>query len=120
MPYIHEFGIIACIEKDKEYAAYEPEKYNCIGVDGDLFDELLSNDFGKKIHRLETFAHNTNRSFKSLAYWGITLIPPSSHIQFLNMVSEANVEYQSAELEELIKKIAEAIKQDKWMIHYGV
>lgn len=48
MPYIHEFGIIACIEKDKEYAAYEPEKYNCIGVDGDLFDELLSKDFGKK------------------------------------------------------------------------
>ena len=47
MPYIHEFGIIACIEKDKEYAAYEPEKYNCIGVDGDLFDELLSKDFGK-------------------------------------------------------------------------
>lgn len=36
------------------------------------------------------------------------------------MVSEANVEYQSAELEELIKKIAETIKQDKWMIHYGV
>lgn len=36
------------------------------------------------------------------------------------MVSEANVEYQSAELEELIKKIAEAIKQDKWMIHYSV
>ncbi|AUS86952.1 hypothetical protein LBYS11_11680 [Lysinibacillus sp. YS11] len=120
MPYIHEFGIIACIEKDKEYAAYEPEKYNCIGVDGDLFDELLSKDFGKKIHHLETFAHNTNRPFKSLVYWGITLIPPSSHKQFFNMVSEANVEYQSAELEELIKKIAEAIKQDKWMIHYGV
>jgi len=36
------------------------------------------------------------------------------------MVSEANAEYQSAELDELIKKIAELIKQNKWMIHYGV
>ncbi|WP_342440582.1 hypothetical protein MHB65_12815 [Lysinibacillus sp. FSL K6-0075] len=41
-------------------------------------------------------------------------------LEILNMVSEANAEYQSAELEELIKKIAEAIKQNKWMIHYGV
>ncbi|WP_243456200.1 hypothetical protein [Lysinibacillus fusiformis] len=48
------------------------------------------------------------------------MIPPSSYIQFLNMVSEGNAEYQSAELEGLIKKIAEAIKQNKWMIHYGV
>ncbi|WP_393950569.1 hypothetical protein [Lysinibacillus sp. PWR01] len=30
--------------KSKEYAAYAPEIYNGIDVDGDLFDELLSKD----------------------------------------------------------------------------
>ncbi|MFJ8103909.1 hypothetical protein [Lysinibacillus sp. NPDC096212] len=120
MAYIHEFGIVECIEKNKEYVSYEPEKYHCIGVDGDLFDELMSKDFGEKMNHLETFAHNINRTYKSLAYFGITLIPPSSHKQFLNMVREANDEYKSEELEELMKKIAEAIKEDRWLIHYGV
>ncbi|MGE7111474.1 hypothetical protein [Lysinibacillus sp. NPDC047702] len=120
MPYIHEFGIVACIEKDKEYIDYEPEKYDCISVDGDLIDELYSKDFGKKIDKLKTFAHNTNRPYNNLANFGITLIPPSSHKQFLTIVSEANDEYKSEELEELMKKIAEAIKEDKWMIHFGV
>lgn len=120
MPYIHEFGIVACIEKDKEYVGYEPEKYNCINVDGNLFDELMSKDFGKKMHHLDTFARNTNRPYKSLAYFGITLIPPSSHKQFLNIVGEANDEYKTEELEELMKKITEAIIEDRWLIHYGV
>ncbi|WP_342532444.1 hypothetical protein MHB40_12830 [Lysinibacillus sp. FSL K6-0057] len=30
--------------KSKEYAAYAPEIYNGIDVEGDLFDELLSKD----------------------------------------------------------------------------
>lgn len=41
MPHIHEFGIVACIEKDKVYIHYEPEKYDCISVDGDLADKSL-------------------------------------------------------------------------------
>ena len=56
------------------------------------------------MHLLDTFVHNTNRPYTSLAYFGITLILPSSHKQFLNMVSEANDEYKSEELEELMKK----------------
>lgn len=80
----------------------------------------MSKDFGKKMHHLDTFAHNTNRPYKSLAYFGITLIPPSSHKQFLNIVSEANDEYKTEELEELMKKITEAIIEDRWLIHYGV
>ena len=120
MAYIHEFGIINCIEKDKEYIHYEPEKYDCIIVDGDLIDELSTTDFGKKIDTLKTFAHNTNRPNNNLAYFGITLIPPSSHKQFLNIVREANDDYKSEQLEKLIKKIGEAIKEDEWMIHFGV
>ena len=120
LAYIHEFGIVECIEENKENFGYDPKKYNCIGVDGDFFDELMSKDFGKKIDHLETFACNINRPYKGLAYYGITLIPPSSHKQFLNIVTEANEEYKSEELEELIKKITEAIKVDRWLIHFGV
>lgn len=49
----------------------------------------------------------------------VLLIPPSSNKQFLNIVREANDDYKSEQLEELMKKIAEAIKEDKWLIHFG-
>lgn len=39
MPYAHQFGIIDCLE-DYEENEYEPEKYHCISVDGDLIDEI--------------------------------------------------------------------------------
>lgn len=119
MAYVHEFGIIDCIEENKDYS-YEPEKYNCICVDGDLIDEIYHKSFGTKMNSLETFAHNINRPYKNLAYYGITLIPPSSLIHFLNIVTEENIECKSEELEILIKKIADAIEEDKWLIHYGI
>ena len=72
------------------------------------------------MNTLKTFAHNTNRPYKNLSYFGITLIPPSYQQQFFNIVREANDDYQSEQLEKLIKKIDQAIKEDKWMIHFGV
>ena len=66
MHYIHEFGIIASIEKDKEYIHYEPEKYDCIIVDDDLNDELSTTEFGKKINTLKTFIYNINRPLNNL------------------------------------------------------
>lgn len=120
MPYVHEFGIIARVEEVKEYLHYEPEKYRCVTVDGDLIDELSTTDFGKKIDDLKTFANSTNRPYNNLCYFGITLIPPSSHAYFLDIVHEANADYKSEQLENLIKKIDEAILGNKWMIHFGV
>ncbi|MBU5437158.1 hypothetical protein KQI42_03995 [Tissierella sp. MSJ-40] len=120
MPYIHEFGIIDCIEKNKDYDFYEPEKYNCISVDGDLIDEIYYKGFGDKMKNLETFAHNTNRPYKDLAYYGVTLIPPKSLKQFLNIIIEENAKYKSKELKELTKKICDAIKENKWLIHFGI
>lgn len=119
MAYVHEFGIIDCIEENKDYS-YEPKKYNCIYVDGDLIDEIYSKGFGSKTKTLETFAHNTNRPYKDLAYYGITLIPSRSLNQFLDIVIEENIDYKSKELEILINKISEAIKEHKWLIHYGI
>lgn len=120
MPYVHEFGIIASIEEVKYDIGYAPEKYGCITVDGDFIDELCTTDFGEKIDKLQTFAHSTDRPHNNLCYFGITLIPPNSHEYFLKIVREVNEDYKSEELENLIKKIDEAIKENKWMIHFGV
>ena len=120
MPYVHEFGIIASIEEVKDDIGYDPEKYGCITVDGDFIDELCTTDFGEKIDNLQTFAHSTDRPYNNLCYFGITLIPPNSHAYFLKIVREANDDYKSEELKNLIKKINEAIKENKWMIHFGV
>ena len=104
MAYSHEFGIIDSIEENKDYT-YEPENHK---------------GFGSKMKKLETFAHNTNRPYKDLSYYGITLIPPKSLTEFLNIVTEENLDCKSEELEVLINKISDAIKENKWIIHYGI
>lgn len=119
MPYAHQFGIIDCLE-DYEENEYEPEKYHCISVDGDLIDEIYHQGFGDKMKTLETFAHNINHPYKDLAYYGTTLIPPSSLEHFLTIILEENRNYQSDELLKLINKISDAIKENKWVIHYGI
>lgn len=119
MPCNHEFGIIDCLE-DYDEVEYEPEKYNCISVDDDLLSEVYHDGLKNKIKNLETFAHNTSRPFKDLAYYGITLIPPTSLKYFLDIITEAHITHKSREFEMLRKKISEAIRKDKWMIHYGI
>lgn len=119
MAYTHEFGIIDQIEEGKDYS-YEPEKYNCISVDGDLIDEIYSQGFGEQMKSLKTFAHNTNRHYEDLAYYGITLIPPSSLRQFREIIISENIKYKSHEFDVLTDKISKAIKEGKWMIHYGI
>lgn len=118
MPCRHEFGIIDCLEEYTE--KYEPEKYNCTYVEDDLLDEVYDEEFKAKIENLDTFAHNTDRPYKNLAYYGITLIPPKSLETFLDIIIEANAKYKAKELEILIDKITYAIKENKWMIHYGI
>ncbi|WP_425448337.1 hypothetical protein [Dethiothermospora halolimnae] len=119
MPCNHKFGIIDCL-KDYDEDEYNPDKYNCISIDDDFLSEIYHNGLGNKIKHLKTFAHNPNRPFKDLAYCGITLIPSKSLKYFLDIITEANLKYKSKELEKLIEKISIAIKEDKWMIHYGI
>lgn len=119
MAYVHEFGIIARIEEVDDIG-YDPKTYSCITVDGEFMDDLRMTDFGTKIANLQTFAHSTDRPYHNLCYCGITLIPPTSLAYFLRIVREANDEYNAKELENLIEKIAEALKENKWMVHFGV
>lgn len=119
MAYVHKFGIIDDIDEYSE-EEFEPERYNYIYIDGDFIDYIYHKGFGDKMRNLKTYAHNINRPYKDLAYYGITLIPPSSLTQFLEIVNEENIKYQSNELVKLITKISEAIENNKWMVHYGI
>lgn len=119
MSYTHEFGIINDI-KDYKEDEYNPQKFKCISVDGDFIDEIYNKGFKEKIDELETFAHNINRPYKGLAYYGTTLIPPESLNDFFKIISDENIKYNSKELNKLINKILEAIKENKWIIHYGI
>ncbi|MCM1988971.1 hypothetical protein [Oceanirhabdus seepicola] len=116
----HEFGIMDSIEKDKVYNDYEPEKYSCISINGDIIDEIFFKNSKDKIIKMETFAHSVNHPYKGFAYCGITLIPPKSLKQFLDIIVEENVKFKSKELDILIEKISHAMKEKKWLIHFGI
>lgn len=119
MPCIHRFGIIDWLEEYDE-DEFDPKKYNCTSLDDDFLGEIYHAGFKYKIEKLETFIQNTNRPSKDLDYYGTTLIPPKSLEYFLNIIVEENIKYKSKELEMLIEKISTAIKENKWMIHYGI
>jgi len=49
-----------------------------------------------------------------------SLIPPESLKQFREIIIKANSYYQSQELQLLIKKVSNAISENKYLIHYGI
>jgi hypothetical protein len=111
----HEFGIIDCFIENQWYSVYLPEVYGCIKIDDDLIEPLLN-----KFLSFETFYQVTTQPGHGLDYGGITIIPPRSLPEFLDIIVKANNENKSDEYEKLIEKITEAIEADKYMIHYGL
>lgn len=115
----HEFGIIDSFEENRFYCSYEPEKYNCISVNDDLIEELISK-YDNELMRIKTHFHDTSQPGYGLDYYGITIIPPNSLKQFYDIIINANVNYKSQELKQLIEKISNAMKENKHVIHYGI
>ncbi len=115
----HEFGIIDSCEENKWYSEYEPEKYNCISVSDDLIEKLIVT-YEKELMAIKTYFQVTTKPGRGLDYCGVTIIPPESLKQFRDVIIKANNEYQYQELEALIEKISDAIKNDKYIIHYGI
>lgn len=116
---IHEFGIMNEIMYNVQYEFYEPEEYNCISVDDNLIEEIINN-YLEEFQNMKTYSHNTVNQGYGLDYCGITLIPPESLEKFNNIITSANKHYKSQELELLINKISEAIKNNKFLIHFGI
>jgi len=115
----HEFGIIDSFEENKWYSEYEPEKYNCISVNDDLIGELIIK-YNKELKAIKTYFQVTTQPGTGLDYCGVTLIPPESLKQFIDVIIKANSHYQSQELKLLIEKISNAIDEKKYLIHYGI
>jgi hypothetical protein len=111
----HEFGIINNIDKNKDYSDYCPQNYNCISIDDDI---ILS--FIGKLDIMQTYYHNINRPDYGLAYYGVTLIPPSSLDYFQDVLLNEKGNKHSSELNQLITLITIAIGENKYLIHYGI
>jgi len=106
----HEFGIMSKAPVPGErYDRYEPEKYDCIAVEEELVDEIIS-----ETGELTMYWHTVDSEAKGLTESGITLIPPSAMRCFLAVINEKK-EYDG--LRQLFEK---AYTYQKWVIHFGL
>lgn len=115
----HEFGIINWFKENKCYGEYEPWKHDCIAVNDELLEQILI-DYNEEFMKLETYFRITTVGGCGLNYCGVTLIPPDSLEYFCHIIKKANKHYKSEEIELLIEKIIEALRQGKYLIHYGI
>ena len=116
MPCNAEFGIIDSIDTDllKEYD-YEPKRYGCTAIDDDALE-----GWQERLLEMESYFHRLGRPEHGLARWGITLIPPRSLALFYDIVkNDTDIKF-SDQAEGLLLKIEEAMRCEKFMIHYGV
>ncbi len=111
-----EFGIIEKVGRDRDYSKYEPHKYHCVFID----DEIYINDWWDRLILIKTYFHNLNSPETGLARWGVTLIPPESLPAFLDIVISDKRINRDKQLVLLAEKIGQAIRENKYMIHYGV
>ncbi len=106
----HEFGIIEnAPEKGKRYDKYEPQKYNCIHVNDDYLEGIVAN-----FDNIDFYWHTLNVKGKGLAYCGVTLIPPCSIKEFVDVIKDV------PDLYELRKLSEKALEENKWIIHFGL
>ena len=115
----HNFGILEQFEENKWYQEYEPEKYNCISVDMDVMDEVFG-AYREELVAIKAFACVSTQPIQGLDECSVTLIPPQSLEVFCNIIVMANKSLHSEELVLLIDKIQEAIKNNQYLIHFGI
>lgn len=111
-----EFGIIDHIDCNRDYSVYEPEKFGCIAID----DDIYLDDWWSQLTSMKTYFHSLDRPSFALARYGITLIPPESLSTFQNIVISDKRIHNDENLVLLLEKIAQAIREKKYMIHYGI
>ena len=106
----HEFGIMQdSPQQGQRYDAYEPWKYHCIDIDDDNLEGIVHN-----FTQIDFYWHTLDVKGKGLAYCGITLIPPCSIQEFIDVIKDIPA---LSELKVLSEK---ALSENKWIIHYGL
>lgn len=111
-----EFGIIDCFDETKDYGVYEPERYHCVAID----DERYIDDWWDRLVLMKTYFHRFSRPEMGLARWGVTLIPPESLPAFEEIVISDHRINEDEQLVLLAQLIQKAIREGKYMIHFGV
>ena len=112
-----EFGIILHIDFEKDYSkSYEPENYDCIAID----DDIYITDWWDKLILLKTYFNCLSNPEFALSRWGVTIIPPQSLPTLQKIVLEDHRINSDDNLVKLANKINRAIKENKYMIHYGI
>lgn len=114
-----EFGIINDFNEKKDYTGYHPEKYSCVAIDDDLYLNDWWNDLSR-IDTLNVYDKGVLQPQTALSRWGITIIPPKSLPNFLDIVIKDKRYKKDAKLVAFAALIEEAIKEQKYVIHYGV
>ena len=106
----HEFGIMQNVpQQGKRYDDYEPWEYDCISVDDEYLEGIVEN-----FNHIDFYWHTLGIKKKGIAYSGVTLIPPCSIQAFMDVIKDISALY---ELKELSQK---ALKENKWIIHFGI
>lgn len=106
----HEFGIMKSDPvKGCRYDEYVPQKYDCISVDDECVERVAA-----ELIALKCYAHTLDAPIDGLAYCGITLIPPEAIEQFISLIEN------QAEMTDLRKLLREALKKNRFVIHFGL
>ena len=108
----HEFAIMRETPNNERYDSYEPQNYSSlISIDDDYIEILIPSFEG-----ILCYCHTRLIEINNLVYCGITLIPPESAKLFV-VVFEGN---NMGQYDALIDLFKQAIKQEKYIIHYGL
>ena len=109
---VHNFGIMKKQPTNQErFDKYEPDKYSCIVVDDDFIEPILID-----LQSIDCYFHTLKNKGKGIAYCGITLIPPESMERFREiLLMKDRIEYT-----ELISLLDKGIKENRYIIHFGI
>jgi hypothetical protein len=106
----HEFGIIQSEPiRGIRFDKYEPEKNNCISINDDFIEPILS-----ELSDIDFYWHTVDIPGKGLAYTGITLIPPGSFDSIIDKIINIT------ELSLLLELLLKAKVDNKYVIHFGI
>ena len=106
----HEFGIMKNDPvKGHRYDDYEPQKYDCISVEDEYIERRDT-----ELVALKCYAHALDVPIDGLAYCGVTLIPPEAIEQFISLIKE------QTEMTDLKNLLCAALRQNKFVIHFGL
>ena len=128
MPCNADFGIIDNFDKRKTYSEFEHpvdfndvlKSYRCISIDHDTLCLWSDN-----MAHIKTYNCCCDNEATGLNMYGVTLIPPESLKQIIQIAmnyinSAANEDYQDTETVGVVDVLKEAMKENKWAIHFGV